>query len=416
MPIPKVANPRIPADYRPISITPVLTRLLEKHIVRSYIYPALYRPLRRCCLDPPPLLDFSDQFAFRPTGSTTAALVTLFHTIGQLLNTNDYVRVIALDFSKAFDTVRHAALFNKLSMLDIPDAVYNWMRDFFEGHAHCTKFEGIESLFLEIRASVFQGSAIGPASYVVTAANLRTVHDTNKLLKYADDTYLIVPAGAAQTVQQEINHIAEWSQANNLRLNHSKSQEMIFVARRARRSHVTPPDPIPGIERVEAMTVLGVRVDDRLAASGHVTATTSACARTLYALHTLKAHGLVGHALHTVFKATVLAKLLYAAPAWSGFCLAADRGRMDSFLRRCKQFGFCDPDTPSIAEHFGRADEMLFDSVRTNDSHVLYPLLPAKTERRYNLRRRRHDYELIAKTPTLNENHFIIRMLYKDCY
>ena len=90
-PIPKVTNPRIPADYRPISITPVLTRLLEKHIVRSYIYPALYRPLRCCCLDPLPLLDFSDQFAFRPTGSTTAALVTLFHTVGQLLNTNDYV-------------------------------------------------------------------------------------------------------------------------------------------------------------------------------------------------------------------------------------------------------------------------------------------------------------------------------------
>ena len=100
----------------------MLTRLLEKHIVRSY--PALYRPLRRCCLDPLLLLDFSDKFAFRPTGSMTAALVTLFHTVGQLLNTNDYVRVIALDFSKAFDTVRHTALFDKLSMLDIPDVVY----------------------------------------------------------------------------------------------------------------------------------------------------------------------------------------------------------------------------------------------------------------------------------------------------
>ena len=149
-PIPKVSNPKTAADYRPISITPVLMRLMEKHIVRNYIYPALYQPLRQCCLDPLPLLDFSDQFAFRPTGSTTAALVTLFHTVGQLLNMNDFVRVIALDFSKAFDTVRHATLFNKLSMLDIPDEVYNWMRDFFEGHAHCTKFEGIESLFVGI--------------------------------------------------------------------------------------------------------------------------------------------------------------------------------------------------------------------------------------------------------------------------
>jgi hypothetical protein len=255
-------------------------------------------------------------------------------------------------------------------MLDIPDEVYNGMQDFFEGHSHCTKFEGMESLFLGIRASVFQGSAIGPASYVVTAADLRTVHDTNRLLKYADDTYLIVPAVMSQTVEQEINHIADWSQANNLRLNHSKSQEMIFVARRARRSPVNLPDPIPGIVRVEGMTVLGIHVNDRLAASNHVTEAIAACARNMYALRPLKAHGLTGHALHTVFKATVLAKLLYGAPAWSGFCLAADRDRMDSFLRRCKRLGFCDPDTPSIAELFGRADETLFDSVRSNDRHV----------------------------------------------
>ena len=167
---------------------------------------------------------------------------------------------------------------------------------------------------------------------------------------------------------------------------------------------------------VESMTVLGVHVNDRLTASDHVAEAIAACARTMYALRTLKAHGLTGHALHTVFKATVLAKLLYATPAWSGFCLAADCDRVDSFLRRCKRLDFCEPDTPSIAELFGQADVSLFDSVRTNDCHVLYPLLPAKTDHIYNLRRRRHDYELITKTPTLNENHFIIRILYKNCY
>jgi len=44
-----------------------------------------------------------------------------------MLSSNIYVRVISPDFSKAFDTVRHAPLFDKLSMLDIPDEVYNWM-------------------------------------------------------------------------------------------------------------------------------------------------------------------------------------------------------------------------------------------------------------------------------------------------
>jgi len=86
-----------PSDYRPISFMPVLSRALEKHIVCTYIYPSI--------LQPPSTLDFSDQYGFRLTGSTTAALVTLFHMITVMLDSNPFVRVIALDFSKAFDIV-----------------------------------------------------------------------------------------------------------------------------------------------------------------------------------------------------------------------------------------------------------------------------------------------------------------------
>ena len=59
-PIPKVANPKQLADYRPISITPVLTRVMERLVVTQYLYP--------CFLAPPPSLSFTDQYAFRPTG------------------------------------------------------------------------------------------------------------------------------------------------------------------------------------------------------------------------------------------------------------------------------------------------------------------------------------------------------------
>jgi len=88
-----------------VSITPVLSRSFEKYMVRSHIYPALQEPTS--------WFYFADQFFFRPTGSTTAALIALFHTILTMLSTNPFVRVIALDFSKAFDTVRHATLIDK---------------------------------------------------------------------------------------------------------------------------------------------------------------------------------------------------------------------------------------------------------------------------------------------------------------
>ena len=90
--------------------------MLERIVVRDFIYPAL--------LSPHPPLSCSDQYAFRPTGSTTATLISILHTITNLLDTNPYVIVTALYFSKVFDSVRHATLTEKYATLDIPDNIY----------------------------------------------------------------------------------------------------------------------------------------------------------------------------------------------------------------------------------------------------------------------------------------------------
>jgi len=59
----------------------------------------------------------------------------LLRSIINLLETEPYVIVISLDFSKAFDTVRHSTLLHKLAQLHIPDQIYNWLVDFFDNHS-----------------------------------------------------------------------------------------------------------------------------------------------------------------------------------------------------------------------------------------------------------------------------------------
>ena len=103
-PVPKIPKPKTCSDFRPISVTPILSRILEKLVVRKYIYPLLIEQN----------INISDQFAFRPTGSTTAALINLLHQASLLLQEYPYVHLISLDFSKAFDTVRHHTLVMKL--------------------------------------------------------------------------------------------------------------------------------------------------------------------------------------------------------------------------------------------------------------------------------------------------------------
>ena len=227
-PVPKVATPTGPIDFRPISVTPVLSRTYEKLIVKQFIYPAM--------LDPPIELTFADQFAFRPAGSCTAAIIALLHTVSTMLLDNPYVIVITLDFSKAFDTVRHSALAMKLSLLNIPDGVYNWIVHFLVRHEHCTAFDGNMSSTVKVTASVIQGSVIGPGSYDVAASDLHPVVDGNKLVKFADDLTLIVPARNVDKRNTELQHVQSWSSANNLQLNCKKSQEIVF--RKTKRSTV----------------------------------------------------------------------------------------------------------------------------------------------------------------------------------
>ena len=143
---------------------------------------------------------------------------TMFYTISTMLSTNPFVRVFSLDFSKAFDTVRHCTLLEKMARLNIPDEVYNWIADFYADRGHSTKFRGEMSVFAQPESSIIQGSSFGPAAYIVTAADLRPANADNEIIKFADDTYLIIPATNSSTSELELNHIRSWATSNNLQL------------------------------------------------------------------------------------------------------------------------------------------------------------------------------------------------------
>ena len=110
-----VASPKACADFRLISITPVLTRILERGIVRQILCPAIFTP--------PPTLAFSDEFAFHPTESTTAA-----HAIASFLSTNQYVIVIAINFLRPL--TQFGIVLCMLAKLVNIDSTYNWLVNF----------------------------------------------------------------------------------------------------------------------------------------------------------------------------------------------------------------------------------------------------------------------------------------------
>jgi hypothetical protein len=247
------------------------------------------------------------------------------------LLTNSYIIVYGLDFSKAFDTDRHETLLHKLAMLNLPDHVYNWLVDFFNGHSHCTEYRCAMSGLKEISANIIQGSGIGPASYVVNAVDLQPKHQENTMCKYADDTYLIIAAAMEETRQVELDNVALWAKANNLKLNQAKTMEIIFFDSRRRTKPVLPPT-ISGIARTNSLKILGVTVNSNLTMTEHVGNIIGSSAQTNYALKVLHAHGMTDSALQVVFRSVIIGKLMYASAAWWGFAKAAECQRVDAFI------------------------------------------------------------------------------------
>ena len=351
---------------------------------------------------------------FEVQGSTTSALIVMLSTITTMLETQPYVRVIALDFSKAFDSVRHCKLVDKMSLLYMPDSILNWIIDFLSERTHRTTFNGETSSPASISASVIQGSVIGPAAYLITASDLRPEVPGNEMFKFADDSYLIVPGANSSSCDSELEHINRWSSDNNLQLNRKKSTVIIFYGKNSR---VMVP-MLPDIPRVRSMRILGVVVKDDLNFDDHIGTVINSSARSLHAMRLLKSQGLSAELLQMVFTSLILAKLLHCSPAWWGFLRASERDRLEGFMRRSKQSGFCPPNHPSVAELCQRADQTLFESIVSNPEHVLYKLLPPKTSHGYNLRKRQHDFVIPSKkhySADFSRN-FIIRMLFENSY
>lgn len=409
VPVPKLPQPKLPSDFRPISLTPILSRVTEKMIVQRYFYPLLQQPQLA------PLI--SDQFAFRPSGSTTAALIFLLHHVTNMLLTNDFVHIVALDFSKAFDTVKHNVLVTKMALVNVPDTVLNWFVSYLDGRGHKTKYGSIVSDAATISASVVQGSAIGPVSFLLYASDLHPMTPGNQMTKYADDTYLIVPAANSHSISDEINHVSKWAAINGLKLNAAKSQELLVTKKN--HSRVSLPLPQPGINRVSEMVVLGITIRQDLAMSSHIRALVIKGNQSLYALKTLKAHGLSGPSLSTVCRATLINGILYASPAWWGFCDNNDRCMLQSIIAKAIRWNIFGMNAAekatSLVELCATADTKLFADVLTNSAHVLHQLLPDIKCVPYNLRSRPHN-RVLPKRDTVVSRNFLFRMLYKDIY
>ena len=139
----------------------------------------------------------------------------------------------------------------------------------------------------------------------------------NELIKFADDSTLLVPGNSDVNATMEFNHIQDWAKHNSMIINLSKTKEIIFYNPRVI-PNCTPP-PIFGIEQVSSAKLLGVYIQENFSCDMHFKHVTTVSSKRLHIRKALRRQGLSLELLHCVFHAIIVNKIMYAISAWYGF-------------------------------------------------------------------------------------------------
>jgi len=234
--------------------------------------------------------------------------------------------------------------------------------------------------------------------------------------KYADDSFLLVPASSDSSSNSEVNHIIHWASQNNMAVNIAKCKEIIFYSKPSA-PHVPPPLLASSIPRVSEINILGVTFDPTLAMTTHIANLTAKSHQTLYALRLVKSHGLYGKHLHEVTQALLHSRLSYAISAWFGFANQENIMKLQRVIDRAERWGLGgNIPLPSIEHIAHKSDVALFSKVLRNPSHILHSLLPPERfSTTTKLRKRPHNHQLALSSTTAKKN-FLTRMLFLNSY
>jgi len=122
------------------------------------------------------------------------------------------------------------------------------------------------------------------------------------------------------------------------------------------------PPPHTGLTRVEDITALGDTFTKTISFEPHILKVANKAATCLYALKTLKAHGLQGQALRDVTLATLVAQLHYASPAWSGFIKSGEKAKLQSVLNKTARYGFLPEWSPKTIDELLESSDITVQS------------------------------------------------------
>ena len=309
-PVFKKDDPGLFTNYRPISVLPCFSKILER-IVFTRLYDFLLKHK----------LLHDSQYGFRQNFSTDMAIIELQDRIIRELNNGKEVLAVFMDLSKAFDALSHKILLQKLPYYGVRGVCHNWFVSYLSNRQQFTVYDSLNSSFRTINTGVPQGSILGPLLFLIYINDIVNSCQEPNFILYADDTSLLASHNNLNTLIESTNknlaQVSQWFKCNKLSLNVSKTQCMFFkrVGVQYNLDNSTLKIDATPLKFYDTVQFLGVVLNSNLSWNDHISSVCVKVSRFIGILNRLK-YEIPCNILFTLYNAYILPYLSYCNSIW----------------------------------------------------------------------------------------------------
>ena len=305
VPVFKKGDRSNPCNYRPISLTSIVSKVLE-HILSSHIMKHLESNgiLHSC------------QHGFRHNRSCESQLISLVHELMQNHDNNIQSDIILTDFAKAFDKVPHNRLLYKLQWYGISGKIHQWINSFLSNRSQKVTVEGSFSTPTLVTSGVPQGTVLGPLLFLTYINDLPDCLSHCTIRLFADDCILYRPIQSehdSALLQRDIDSLIKWCNTWQMKLNIDKCCSMSILPCKYHHDYHMSNTPLSSVSYCK---YLGVTIQSDLKWNKHVQQITRKANNCLSMLQrNIKIASIETKTL--AYQSLVRSQLEYAATVWS---------------------------------------------------------------------------------------------------
>ena len=255
--LPKGGNLKSPSNWRPITQTLLPAKMLEK-IVQKRFFKIL------CDLNVLSPL----QYGFIPGRSTQLAIFNILKDLFEARNSKLHTGLLFLDVRKAFDSLDHHMLLQKMQVLGASGKMLQWFYSYLD-RTQRVRHDGNISKEVKFKCGIPQGSCLGPTLFIFYINDVfMHINENVKMLMFADDCVLyksdICCDHILECLQRGLNTYVEWGEQNNMYLNASKTKTMLVCPTKSHNLYQPISSMGKTIQFVNNFNYLGVIIDDQL--------------------------------------------------------------------------------------------------------------------------------------------------------